>query len=168
MRRHPLAAFALLLALTGAFAVIVSAPGAAAPQAAPRAAVTVQLDSYSAPAARHLTLRQKAWRFAYNHRGDWYQYGAAGPSTFDCSGLQYRAYLSNGINIGRDTYDMLANRRLIRVAHPKLGDLAFFGSGHVEMYVSPGWTIGAQQTGTRVGFHHWSASWHPTAFYRVT
>jgi hypothetical protein len=46
--------------------------------------------------------------------------------------------------------------------------LAFYGSGHVE-FVTAWWhtTFGAQQTGTRVGWHGWSGWWAPTMFFRV-
>lgn len=45
---------------------------------------------------------------AYNHLGKWYQYGATGPNTFDCSGLTSYVYRkAAGINIGRSTYDQI-------------------------------------------------------------
>lgn len=79
------------------------------------------------------------------------------------------AYRHVGIYIPRDTYSMLASSQLIweHYRDAKKGDLAFFGSGHVEMYVEPGITIGAETFGTTVGYHRWNAWWHPTAFYRV-
>jgi cell wall-associated NlpC family hydrolase len=56
---------------------------------------------------------------------------------------------------------------LIPTSNPQPGDLAFFGSGHVELYVKPGETFGAQQPGTVVGFHPYSGGWVPTAFYAI-
>jgi peptidoglycan DL-endopeptidase CwlO len=105
---------------------------------------------------------------AETRAGDWYVYGTDGPSTFDCSGLVYWSAAQIGLSLPRDTYGMLASAHLVRVSSPQRGDLAFFGTGHVEIYVSGHTTFGAQQTGTRVGFHTWSAFWAPTAFYRVS
>jgi cell wall-associated NlpC family hydrolase len=57
---------------------------------------------------------------------------------------------------------------LVPTGNPQPGDLAFFGSGHVELYVSPGVFFGAQQTGTQVGFHNYGAYYPPTAYYSIT
>lgn len=102
-----------------------------------------------------------------------YVYGGDTPSGFDCSGLVYWAALQLGISsMPRDTYEMLAqgvsSGLLVQVAAPEYGDLAFFGSGHVEFYVKPGETFGAQQPGTDVGYHSYGYGYVPTAFYRVT
>lgn len=99
--------------------------------------------------------------------GDWYSYGAAGPSYFDCSGLVYWAAHQLGVNLPRTTQQMLSSPLLYRVWAPQRGDLAFYGTGHVEM-VTRWWhaTFGAQQSGTRVGWHTWGAYWHPTEFRR--
>jgi cell wall-associated NlpC family hydrolase len=71
----------------------------------------------------------------------------------------------------RDTYEMLgqgtANGTLVATSSPQRGDLAFFGSGHVEFYISPGETFGAQQPGTSVGFHSYGYGYVPSAFYRI-
>ena len=105
---------------------------------------------------------------AETRAGDWYAYGAAGPSAFDCSGLVYWAAGQAGVSIPRDTYSMLASAVLVPTAHPVAGDLAFFGSGHVEILArGHDVTFGAQSPGTRVGFHTWSAYWHPTMFFAV-
>jgi hypothetical protein len=80
------------------------------------------------------------------------------------------AYEQVGIQLPHNTVSMLYSGKLqwIPTSELKPGDLAFFGSGHVELYTGIwGWTYGAQAPGTRVGFHRWNAWWHPTAFYRV-
>jgi cell wall-associated NlpC family hydrolase len=108
-----------------------------------------------------------AWHFAQSQSGKPYVWGGTGPGGFDCSGLAYASFRYARITLPRTTYGMLGSRHLIRTYHPTTGDLAFYGSGHVELYVRPGWTYGAQEPGTRVGYHNWSASWHPTAFYMI-
>lgn len=101
--------------------------------------------------------------------GHWYGWGGVGPSVFDCSGTVYAAFgHADGIWLPRTTYAMLGSGHLHRVYFPQRGDLAFYGSGHVEIVTA--WyhtTFGAQQTGTRVGWHTWSGWWAPTMFYRI-
>lgn len=105
---------------------------------------------------------------AHTRTGDWYVYGGAGPSVFDCSGLVMWAARQAGISLPHSTYAMLASGHLVPTWHPVAGDLAFYGTGHVEL-VERGHdvTFGALHSGTRVGPHNWSGWWHPTMFFRV-
>jgi hypothetical protein len=75
---------------------------------------------------------------------------------------------SNGRKHPPDTYEILASRKLRRIParQRRSGDLAFYGSGHVELVTSRG-TFGALEPGTRIGWHHPSAWWHPTMYFRV-
>jgi hypothetical protein len=113
-----------------------------------------------------------ALNWAEGHEtGHWYGWGGTGPSVFDCSGAVFAAMRATTTwwpSSVRTTYQMLAYSHLHRVYSPQRGDLAFYGSGHVEI-VTAWWhqTFGAQQTGTRVGWHLWSGYWAPTAYYRV-
>lgn len=119
--------------------------------------------------ASTLTIGQRVLAEAQTRTGDWYVYGAAGPTTFDCSGLVYFASHMVGVSgMPRTTYEMLGSRLLVRTYHPVAGDLAFYGSGHVEI-VARGHdiTFGAQQTGTQVGPHQWNSFWRPTMFFRI-
>jgi cell wall-associated NlpC family hydrolase len=120
-----------------------------------------------APASSSLAARALAW--AYLQAGKWYVYGGAGPSTFDCSGLVMAAYgNADGIWLPHNTGMMLRSGKLARTGSPQPGDLAFYGTGHVELYVRAGVTFGAHHSGTRIGFTYYAgSSWRPTAFYRV-
>jgi hypothetical protein len=111
--------------------------------------------------------RLAALRWAERQAGKWYCFGGTG-GCFDCSGLVMSAYRHAGISIPRTTYGMLASPRLHRIAasQRQRGDLAFYGSGHVELVTARG-TFGAAAPGTRVGWHHPSAWWHPTMYFRV-
>jgi hypothetical protein len=66
---------------------------------------------------------------------------------------------------------MRHSSKLVRTTHPKPGDLAFFGTGHVELYLYgskySGKTVGAHHTGTRVSKRTYSKYYHPTVFYHV-
>ena len=81
-----------------------------------------------------LPTRIRALNWAKTQYGKPYIYGGTGPGGYDCSGLVMMAYRHAGISLPRTTYQMLASKHLVRVAHPLKGDLAFYGSGHVEMY----------------------------------
>ena len=111
--------------------------------------------------------RLTALRWAERQAGQWYCFGGTG-GCFDCSGLVMSAYRHAGISLPRTTYGMLASPRLHRIAaaNRKRGDLAFYGSGHVELVTAHG-TFGAASAGTRVGWHQPSAWWYPTMYFRV-
>ena len=128
----------------------------------------------SGPAAPHAraateSLGGRVLDMAETRTGDWYVYGAAGPSTFDCSGLVSWAAGRLGVYLPHSTYAMLTSPHLYRVYSPQRGDLAFYGTGHVEMVtVWQHTTFGAQHTGTRVGWHtYYPPGWAPTAYYRL-
>lgn len=126
------------------------------------------------PKAHASTLPRKlvAFFWARQQAGKPYIYGGTGPYGFDCSGLVERAYAHAGISLPRTTFEMLAAvawGKLIpeagRDAHR--GDLAFYGSGHVEFFVRPGHTFGAHDSGTRIGWIRYGSYWHPTLFFHV-
>ena len=100
--------------------------------------------------------------------GHWYGLGGTGPAVYDCSGLVYRSAHELGVNMPRTTYQMLSSPLLYRVSRPQRGDLAFFGTEHVEFVaVLPHTTFGAHGRGTRVGWRSWNAGWHPTMYFRI-
>ena len=88
---------------------------------------------------------------------------------FDCSGLVYAAYRASGIQLPRTTYEMLDSWRLVRIPKSQAGkgDLAFFGTGHVELFAGGHWTFGAAESGTRIRFHRMNSFWHPTMYFRI-
>jgi cell wall-associated NlpC family hydrolase len=114
-------------------------------------------------------LEANVWNFAIHQRGKPYEWGGTGPRGFDCSGLVYAAYRSRGVILPRTTYGMLASRHLIRIskAQARTGDLAFYGSGHVELVDRVNWSYGAANAGSRIGFHHMSQWWHATMYFAV-
>ncbi|HEY6479292.1 MAG TPA: NlpC/P60 family protein [Streptosporangiaceae bacterium] len=114
-------------------------------------------------------LEANVWKFAMHQRGKPYEWGGTGPYGFDCSGLVYAAYRSRGVALPRTTYGMLASRHLVRIskAQARPGDLAFYGSGHVELFDHGNWTYGAADAGTRIGFHLMGPWWHATMYFAV-
>lgn len=115
--------------------------------------------------------RLTALRWAETQAGKPYCYGGTGPGCYDCSGLVMIAYRHAGISLPRTTEEMLADgRQLVRIsrADARWGDLAFYGTGHVELYMGPAnWTFGAHASGQAIGRIVFGPAWHPTAYYRV-
>ena len=133
------------------------------------AAIPIATTSQAASAGSR-TPRGAAYVWAYHHAaGHWYCWGGTGPGCFDCSGVVVAGYARQGIRFGRSTTAMLGSGRLVResMRQARRGDLAFYGTGHVEFFVRPGHTFGALHSGTRVGWHRWNAWWHPTMFFHV-
>jgi murein DD-endopeptidase len=148
--------------------IATAAPAASAGQAAVARLTTVGqprvLTAVWHRPRRFRRLRAYAW--AAQRAGDAYVYGGTGPG-YDCSGLVMMAYRHAGIRLPRTTTEMLASSKLGRVRHPRMGDLAFYGSGHVELFRRWGYTFGAHDYGSPVGLVHYGYGWKPTAYYRV-
>lgn len=147
------AALAVVVLLIASTALARPVPARAA-VAAPRTAAKIRL---------------AVWRYALRQRGKPYIFGDAGPRGFDCSGLVYAAYHATGIALPRTTFGMLGSWRLVRISksQARRGDLAFFGTGHVEIFDWGNWTFGAADSGTLIGFHKMNSFWHPTMYFRV-
>ena len=85
--------------------------------------------------------------------GDAYVWGAAGPNTFDCSGLTMWAYAQAGIQLPRTTYSQIGAGRQVPLSAIQPGDLVFYwDTGHVAMYVGGGTVIHAPHTGDVVRY----------------
>jgi cell wall-associated NlpC family hydrolase len=119
-----------------------------------------------ATATHRLPARLRAYYWARSQAGHPYVFGGTGPG-YDCSGLVMMAYRHAGVHLPRTTSGMLASSLLRRVWHPRMGDLAFYGPGPVELLRKPGSPFGAHDAGTLVGLIHYGWGWAPTAFYRV-
>lgn len=72
--------------------------------------------------------RSKVITAAKTHLGKPYVYGAAGPDSFDCSGLVQVAFAAAGHSLGRTTVDQESAGTTISVAEAQAGDLVFWGS----------------------------------------
>jgi hypothetical protein len=87
-----------------------------------------------------------------------YQYGAAGPGAFDCSGLVYWTLSAVGINnVPRTSEDQWKWSQHINRSQLAPGDLVFTqwpgdnaSPGHVQVYIGAGKVIGANHTGAPV------------------
>jgi cell wall-associated NlpC family hydrolase len=93
--------------------------------------------------------------YAMRQLGKPYQWGAAGPAMFDCSGLTSAAYLAAGIAIPRVSVDQFNAGPHVAVADLLPGDLVFYADNpanpatihHVGMYIGKGLMVHAPHTG---------------------
>jgi peptidoglycan DL-endopeptidase CwlO len=103
----------------------------------------------------------QALRFALTKLGDPYVWGAAGPSSFDCSGLVMWAYAQVGISLEHFTGDQWNEGEHISRSELQPGDLVFFypDIGHVGLYVGNGLMVDAPTFGQPVQVQpvFWSA-----------
>lgn len=111
---------------------------------------------YTAPAPSGTVAM--AISFALAQLGKPYQWGATGPTAYDCSGLVYAAYAAAGIHIARTTFQWRQDGPEIPLSQIQPGDLLFSAGsdgtpsnpGHVVMYLGGGEIIQAPQTGEDV------------------
>jgi cell wall-associated NlpC family hydrolase len=96
-------------------------------------------------------------------QGDRYEYGAAGPDSFDCSGFTQYVFGKVGISLPHSSSAQASMAR--RVSSPQPGDLVFVhnGSGgsvsHVAIYAGNGYWYEASNPSTGVGKHRaWSSN----------
>jgi len=100
------------------------------------------------------TLRLRALHYAASRHGAPYQWGATGPSRFDCSGLTLWSYAHAGRQIPRTADQQWRATIHIRRIWARPGDLVFFFSGgtayHVGIYAGAGRIWHAPRTGSVV------------------
>ncbi len=109
---------------------------------------------------------QAAVAWALARVGAPYSYGAAGPDSFDCSGLTMRAWQAAGVALYRTSRDQY--RQVLKISYGALrpGDLVFWGTDphnagsvyHVAMYIGNGQIVEAPRPGltVRVTSMRWS------------
>lgn len=91
--------------------------------------------------------RQAIVSFAYAQLGEPYVWGAAGPNSWDCSGLTMEAYKTVGVKLPHHAASQQTLGKA--TATPQVGDLIFWGpvSGHVAIYLGDDKMIHAPHTG---------------------
>jgi cell wall-associated NlpC family hydrolase len=101
---------------------------------------------------------RRAVVFALRQLGKPYEWGAAGPNTYDCSGLTQTAYRYAGVAIPRVSTDQWRAGPHVSLDELRVGDLVFFASNlsdpstihHVGMYIGRGLMVEAPFTGAVV------------------
>jgi cell wall-associated NlpC family hydrolase len=93
-----------------------------------------------------------AVQWAHRELGKPYAWGAAGPSSFDCSGLTMYVYGKAGVSLPHYTGAQYNSGPHVSRSQLQPGDLVFFGSDlhHVGIYIGGGNMIEAPHTGANV------------------
>jgi peptidoglycan DL-endopeptidase CwlO len=99
-----------------------------------------------------------ALRAAEGRQGQPYAWGAAGPSSFDCSGLVQWSFAQAGVAMPRVAADQARTGPAVPVSQLQPGDLLFYHTdptdpgyiAHVAIYLGNGWMIQAPQPGLQV------------------
>jgi cell wall-associated NlpC family hydrolase len=94
----------------------------------------------------------EAVRYAYNQIGDRYEWGAAGPDAFDCSGLTMMAWRQAGVSLPHSSKAQYSEGSHVSRSQLQPGDLVFFYSpiSHVGIYIGGGKMIHAPNPNERV------------------
>jgi cell wall-associated NlpC family hydrolase len=95
---------------------------------------------------------------AMSRKGLPYVWGAAGPTSFDCSGLVQWSFAQAGIEMPRVAADQALSGPAVPVSQLAPGDLLFYHTdptapgyvSHVAIYLGNGWMIQAPQPGLDV------------------
>lgn len=120
------------------------------------------------PMLKSVGTAARAVAYARGALGKPYVYGAAGPGSYDCSGLTMAAWRAAGVSIPRTSGAQWA--RLARVAPSAVqpGDIVVYsGAGHVALYVGGGQIIEAPRPGKSVQTAPWRSGWYASAFVGV-
>ena len=112
----------------------------------------------------------KAVRYALAQVGDRYVAAAAGPSSFDCSGLTMAAWRQAGVSLPHLSYAQYSKVRKIPLSQAKPGDLVFYFGGsvhHVAMYIGNGKMVSASNPSAGVEIIDVLGPWYRTYFTGV-
>jgi cell wall-associated NlpC family hydrolase len=98
--------------------------------------------------------------YAKRQLGKPYEWGAAGPNSFDCSGLTMQSWASAGIGIDHWSVAQYGEGDHVARADLRAGDLVFFATDtsdastihHVGIYAGNGMMINAPHTGANVRY----------------
>lgn len=109
----------------------------------------------------------RAVQYALSQVGDRYVAAAAGPSSFDCSGLTMQAWRQAGISLPHYSRSQFSVTRRVPLSQAQPGDLVFyFGSGahHVGMYIGNGKMVHAANPRTGVVVTSVLGPWYSSRF----
>lgn len=93
-----------------------------------------------------------AVQYAYAQLGKPYQWGGAGPDSFDCSGLTMRSWGAAGVGLPHSAAGQQAMLPSVSLGALEPGDLVFYGDPafHTAIYIGGGRIIQAPHTGAVV------------------
>ncbi|MFG2127647.1 NlpC/P60 family protein [Streptomyces sp. NPDC048751] len=94
----------------------------------------------------------RALRYAVRQLGKPYEWGAEGPTSYDCSGLTSQAWADAGTPIPRTSQQQWAQLPRIPLEELRPGDLVIYfpDATHVAIYAGEGWVIQAPRPGENI------------------
>ena len=109
-------------------------------------------------------------QYALSQVGDRYVAAAAGPDSFDCSGLTMTAWRQAGVSLPHYSYSQWSSTRRIPLSEAQPGDLVFYFGGsvhHVGMYIGNGKMVHAANPGDGVIVSDVLGPWYNNYFSGV-
>lgn len=115
-------------------------------------------------------LAQRIVDYALQYEGYPYVWGAAGPSTFDCSGFTYYVYQQFGYTLHRSSCDQVKDGVPVSKADLQTGDLVLFSTNgsyvtHVGLYIADGKFIHASNATTGVIISDLDSQYYTTHYF---
>jgi peptidoglycan DL-endopeptidase CwlO len=123
--------------------VTTQAPVTAAGPVTPQGAAKATASTTAAGASRAVAIGMR-------YLGVPYRWGGTIPSGFDCSGFTQYVYRQLGRTIGRTVADQRGDVTIVPRSQAKPGDLVFFGTSHVAIYLGGNQMLAAPHTGKTV------------------
>jgi peptidoglycan DL-endopeptidase CwlO len=145
-------------ALKSASQAAAAAAAAAAAGESGAAGREARVGSANLASAASASQGDAAANWAMSQLGKPYQWGAAGPDTYDCSGLAMRAWAQAGVHLGHWTGVQWGSGPHVPLNQLHRGDLLFYASNtsdpgtihHVGIYIGKGMMVNAPYTGAPV------------------
>lgn len=123
----------------------VSARGVAA-----RKITQVGAATTAVPASWSAGMGAKAVAVAFRYRGTPYLWGGVTPRGFDCSGFTKYVYARLGKSLSRTVAAQRGDVKFVPRSAAKPGDLVFFGTGHIGIYLGGNQMIDAPRRGKTI------------------
>lgn len=109
----------------------------------------------------------KAVMYALSQVGDRYVAAAAGPNSFDCSGLTMTAWRQAGVSLPHYSRSQYSVTRRVPLSQAQPGDLVFYfgrGTHHVGMYIGSGKMVHAANPREGVVVTNVLGPWYSSRF----
>ena len=109
----------------------------------------------------------KAVMYALSQVGDRYVAAAAGPNSFDCSGLTMTAWRQAGVSLPHYSRSQYSVTRRVPLSQAQAGDLVFYfkrGTHHVGLYIGNGKMVHAANPRSGVVVSNILGPWYSSRF----
>lgn len=129
-------------------------PAPAAPVTATPASTSTEEVEQRAPQkavpSSSSAIGSKAVAIAFRYQGTPYLWGGSSPRGFDCSGFTRYVYKQVGKDLGRTVSDQRGDVKIVSRSKAQPGDLIFFNTSHIGIYLGNGMMIDAPRRGKTI------------------